>query len=74
VAKRTTKQSQPTLEDEIRRRAFELYEARGSQDGHALDDWLLAETEIRGTLASPSQPTAKPSPAKPRKKSIAKGM
>lgn len=34
------------LEDQIRRRAFELYEARGCQDGHGLEDWLRAESEI----------------------------
>jgi hypothetical protein len=33
-------------EQEIRRRAFELYEERDRVDGHALDDWLRAETEV----------------------------
>ena len=32
----------------IRKRAYELYEQRGRVDGLALDDWLLAETEILG--------------------------
>ena len=32
--------------DEIQRRAFELYERRGRQHGHDLDDWLQAEHEI----------------------------
>lgn len=42
---RTT--SDPTaLEEQIRCRAYELYEARGRQDGHGLDDWLRAEAEI----------------------------
>ncbi len=36
------------LEDRIRRRAYEIYEARGLQDGHADEDWLLAEEEITG--------------------------
>jgi hypothetical protein len=31
------------LEEQIRHRAYELYEARGREDGHELDDWLLAE-------------------------------
>jgi uncharacterized protein HemX len=35
-----------SLEEEIRRRAYELYEERGSEDGHDLDDWLRAEAEI----------------------------
>ncbi len=33
------------LQDRIRERAFELYEQRGCQDGHELDDWLQAEAE-----------------------------
>jgi len=34
------------LKSQIRRRAFELYQERGREDGHQLDDWLLAEEEI----------------------------
>ena len=34
------------LEYQIRLRAQELYEARGREDGHELDDWLRAEAEI----------------------------
>ena len=34
------------LEYQIRQRAHELYEARGREDGHDLDDWLRAEVEI----------------------------
>ena len=36
-----------TLEDQIRRRAYELYEERGREDGHELEDWLRAEEEIQ---------------------------
>jgi hypothetical protein len=36
------------LEHQIRLRAQELYEARGREDGHDLDDWLRAEEEITG--------------------------
>jgi len=32
--------------EEIRSRAFAVYEARGRDDGHELDDWLLAERQI----------------------------
>lgn len=32
--------------ERIRVRAYELYEKRGKQDGHALDDWLQAEAEL----------------------------
>jgi Protein of unknown function (DUF2934) len=35
------------LEDEIRRRAYELYQQRGSAVGSEADDWLNAEREIR---------------------------
>ena len=31
---------------QIRLRAYELYEERGREDGHALEDWLRAEEEI----------------------------
>jgi len=34
------------LENQIRQRAFELYEARGREEGHDLEDWLRAEEEI----------------------------
>ena len=44
------------LEREIRRRAYEIYEERGREDGHDLDDWLRAEAEIMqkkaGTIAA----------------------
>jgi hypothetical protein len=35
------------LDDEIRRRAYELYEQRGSTPGNEADDWLTAEREVR---------------------------
>jgi hypothetical protein len=41
----------PNIEEEIRRRAYELYEARGRQDGHDVDDWLRAEAEIKAKTA-----------------------
>ena len=34
------------LEDQIRQRAYELYEERGREDGHELEDWLRAKEEI----------------------------
>ena len=33
-------------ENEIRRRAYELYVRRGNQSGSELDDWLQAEKEF----------------------------
>jgi hypothetical protein len=34
------------LEDEIRRRAYELYVQRGTAPGSEAEDWLTAEREI----------------------------
>jgi hypothetical protein len=34
------------IQERIRRRAHEIYEARGREDGHDLDDWLIAESEV----------------------------
>ncbi len=39
-------------ESDIARRAFELYCARGCQDGHDVDDWLSAERELREAATS----------------------
>ena len=36
-----------SLEERIRRRAYELYVERGSQSGSELGDWLQAEEEMR---------------------------
>lgn len=38
--------STPDLQEQIRRRAHELYEQRGRNEGHELDDWLQAESEV----------------------------
>ena len=34
------------LEDQIRLRAYELYEERGREDGHEMEDWFRAKEEI----------------------------
>ena len=34
------------LEDQIQRRAYELYVLRGNQSGSELEDWLQAEEEV----------------------------
>jgi hypothetical protein len=34
------------LEDQIRLRAYQLYEARGRKDGHELEDWFRAKEEL----------------------------
>jgi hypothetical protein len=36
----------PRIEEQIRQRAYVLYEGRGDADGSALDDWLHAEEEV----------------------------
>ena len=35
-------------EELVRNRAYQLYEERGCENGHDLDDWLRAETEVMG--------------------------
>ena len=35
--------------EEIRRRAYQLYEERGRQDGSHEEDWRRAETELLGS-------------------------
>ena len=46
----TTKKQQraatESVEEAIRRRAYELYLERGGAHGSAMDDWLQAEREI----------------------------
>jgi hypothetical protein len=34
-------------EEEIRRRAYEIYEARGGAPGSDVDDWCIAERQVR---------------------------
>ena len=34
-------------DEEIARRAYDLYLARGRQHGHDVEDWLQAERELR---------------------------
>ena len=35
-------------EENVRARAYELYEVRGRIDGHAEEDWLQAEGDVAG--------------------------
>lgn len=35
-----------SIDELIRRRAYELYEERGREDGRDLEDWYRAEAEI----------------------------
>ena len=39
---------QPTItEDDVRRRAYEVYLKRGNKPGNQVDDWLQAEMQLR---------------------------
>ncbi len=44
---RLTHQSQEGTDSDVSRRAFELYEARGRDDGQSVEDRLRAERELR---------------------------
>ena len=35
-------------QDDVARRAYELYVARGRVPGHELEDWIQAELELSG--------------------------
>jgi Protein of unknown function (DUF2934) len=55
---RAPQQSQPQpdsaqLEEQIRRRAHEIWLARGEQAGSDIDDWLKAEAEILAARENP---------------------
>ncbi|PYP90421.1 MAG: hypothetical protein DMG65_11960 [Candidatus Angelobacter sp. Gp1-AA117] len=43
----SAKQGHHGMEEEIRRRAYELYEQRGRHEGSHEEDWSRAEEEIR---------------------------
>jgi hypothetical protein len=49
TSSRTTSQkveSADGLQEQIRRRAYEIYEQRGREDGQDVEDWLQSESEI----------------------------
>jgi hypothetical protein len=48
--------STPDLQEQIRRRAHELYEQRGRDPGHELDDWLQAESEVSARSKREAEP------------------
>ena len=49
--------SEPSAEreEQIRQRAYQLYEQRGCEHGHDVEDWLMAERE-RGGPEVPQAP------------------
>ena len=44
-----TRESSSALQEQVRLRAYELYEQRGRERGHDLDDWFQAESEVTQT-------------------------
>ena len=57
------------MEDEVRRRAYELYVARGGEPGREFDDWYAAEREVRGRRAAGGRgegPSSRGPDAEPR--------
>ena len=39
--------------DRVAMRAYELYLERGAADGQDMEDWLIAERELRGSREKP---------------------
>lgn len=52
-----TGNKRPT-EEQIARRAYEIYTARGNEDGRDIDDWFAAEKELSAQF-SPSSETSR---------------
>lgn len=48
--------------EEVSRRAYELFLARGAQHGLALEDWLEAERQLTATTHRATKTTAATSP------------
>ena len=44
--------SRTEAREEIRLRAYQLYEQRGREDGHDVEDWLQAESELTAKLTA----------------------
>lgn len=47
----TPAMSEQDIQKLISKKAFELYEKRGFQAGHSLEDWLEAERLVRGRFS-----------------------
>jgi hypothetical protein len=47
VAPRTNGKTEGPTQEQIARRAYELFAARGGEHGHDVEDWLQAERELR---------------------------
>jgi len=42
------------FEQKVRERAYELYEQRGREDGHDVEDWFRAEEELTQRTLRPA--------------------
>jgi uncharacterized protein HemX len=52
IVRISAEELQHPLDEQIRKRAYELYEQRGRIDGQELDDWLQAELELNMKAAA----------------------
>jgi Protein of unknown function (DUF2934) len=46
-------------EEQIRQRAYEIYVARGAQEGNEVSDWLVAEHEFEESNEKPGPKKAR---------------
>jgi len=51
IDSKSSEPKEPTLEEKIRTRAYQFYEARGYEEGHDWEDWFRAEAEITAKAA-----------------------
>lgn len=47
---KTPQRPRPPTHQQIQMRAHEIYLTRGAAPGHELDDWLLAEVELKSEM------------------------
>jgi len=47
--KMNSAEAQLDMQEQIRQRAYQLYQERGENHGNDVEDWLTAEREIRGS-------------------------
>ena len=53
TAHENSRESAVDLQEQISRRAYELYERRGREAGHETEDWLQAEAELASERTKP---------------------
>jgi hypothetical protein len=46
LVEKSADDSNVEFQERVRCRAYEIYLEHGGQDGHALDDWLQAKSEL----------------------------